>query len=122
MTMMNKINLLKTQLMEAIKNVLPQKEKKALTPDVSKLIVKIIEDDTNVLHTSLGITDERARELQDMLNRYKSQVRTTSELLVVVSKEVLHANELAFISYALGTFYRREAADMQDFLGKFFGR
>lgn len=85
------------------------KDEKKLTPDVSSLIVKIIEDDSNMLHQTLGISKKNSKRLQDLIY---DQLRTdsdngiaksnTSTLLVKLSKACTHANELAFACFALG--------------------
>jgi len=84
-------------------------EKKILTDDISSLIVRIIEDNAEDLHVSLGITEEGSQKIQELIynelekkakgNRVKAN---TSELMVALSKECTHANQLAFGCFALG--------------------
>jgi hypothetical protein len=85
------------------------KNKKLLTPDQSSLIVKIIEDDSNMLHETLGITQEDSRRIQDIIfSHLKADAArgvsksNTSALLVKLSEECKHANQLAFGCFALG--------------------
>ena len=90
----------------------PSKEKeevKVLKEDKSKLLVRIIEDDTNCLHDTLGIGEEGSKKIQDMIYDHIEADRkkgidksNVSELMVEISKKCVHANELAFACFALG--------------------
>lgn len=85
------------------------KKGKELTPDVSSLIVRIIEDDSNYLHKTLGINKENSKRLQDLIydqlqaDQKNGVAKTnTSTLMVKISEHCKHANELAFACFALG--------------------
>lgn len=86
-----------------------EKDGKILTPDVSSLIVRIIEDDTNMLHKTLGISQKNSRRLQDIIHDQFTADRkgdvalsNASTLMVKLSEACTHANELAFACFALG--------------------
>jgi hypothetical protein len=83
--------------------------KKLLTPDQSSLTVKIIEDGSNLLHITLGITTEDSKRLQKVIYDHLEKdckdgisKSNTSELMVKLSEHCVHANQLAFACFALG--------------------
>lgn len=79
-----------------------------LIPDTSSLIVKIIEDETNKLHTSLGLTDKDAKKIQERIvelliaeDAKDPMKKNLATLLATLSKECVHANQLAYASFAV---------------------
>ena len=82
---------------------------KLLVPDCTVLTVKIIEDDTEYLHTGLGISNVEAKRLQkvmqDIIENGKAKDargNNIANILVELSKSCVHANQLAFVAFALG--------------------
>jgi hypothetical protein len=83
-------------------------KKKLLTPDLSSLIVKIIEDEDDSLASTFGITEEADKKWQIRIHQLleaedaKDGKKSLSNIMVILSKECTHANELAYVSFALG--------------------
>lgn len=108
--------------------------KKLLTPDQSSLTVKIIEDDTNLLHVTLGMTKEDAKRIQKIIydaiesDRAAGRDKTNSSALMVkLSNNCVHANQLAFACFALGMITSKtthqsisNTDNMPDFLKDIF--
>lgn len=84
--------------------------KKTIQIVPNKCEVVIIEDDTIILHEKFGITTERLKQLQNKIDNYLSinnnnKDYTTDKLLVDISKDCRHCNELCAISFLLGLEY-----------------
>lgn len=78
---------------------------KELIEDKSCLLVKQIEDsDLSRMHTVLGITEERALELQSLLRDCYTKTDTVTDCIIMASKHLKHANELFIFSFMLGQF------------------
>lgn len=82
---------------------------KLLVPDCTVLTVKIIEDETEYLHTGLGISNVEAKRLQklmqDIIETGKARDKrgnNIANILVELSVHCVHANQLAFVAFALG--------------------
>ena len=82
---------------------------KLLVPDCTVLTVKIIEDDTEYLHTGLGISNVEAKRLQKLMGDIimtgkakDARGNNIANILVELSKSCVHANQLAFIAFVLG--------------------
>ena len=82
---------------------------KLLVPDCTVLTVKIIEDETEYLHTGLGISNKEAKRLQrlmqDIIETGKARDKrgnNVANILVELSQSCVHANQLAFVAFALG--------------------
>lgn len=71
------------------------------------LNVLIIEDSSNDLPTSLGITEKRSNDLNDILKNAFNTSDTITEVMVKVSKEVTHANELSYAMFHLGGYMNK---------------
>lgn len=78
------------------------KERKTLTPDTSKLLVRKINDDTEYLHAELGITDENGKRLARIVRKLVNKDLSIGEVLVELSKECNHVNELVLMAFSLG--------------------
>lgn len=63
-----------------------------------ELHVLEIEDETNNITTALGITPERAKELEDKVKTALNSSDNIVHIIVPLSKECKHANELYFVS------------------------
>lgn len=79
----------------------PSKQKSVET-DKNNLLVKIIEDDTQFVNIRLGITDKRKTELHAHLAAAMIKDHEIGIILTNLSKHCNHANELAYIAFALG--------------------
>lgn len=79
-----------------------QKEEQVLAPDKNNLLVKIIEDDTTKLHKNLGITRADSERLQKVLHEQLATKKSLADIMVEISKHCQHANQLAFLCFALG--------------------
>ena len=103
---------------------------KLLVPDCTVLTVKIIEDETEYLHTGLGISNVEAKRLQrlmqDVIESGKAKDargNNIANILVELSKNCVHANQLAFIAFALGrsTGGNDRRPSPEDLMRKLFG-
>lgn len=88
------------------KNLISQLFSKEDTPVVlpnykEYVTVKIIDDESETITGTLGISDERRNELYEIT---KSALvnETITTVLAEVSKNVTHPNELAFVSFLVG--------------------
>lgn len=80
-----------------------EKQKPVLENNQGLLNVLIIEDSNN-LPTSLGITEERSDAINDILRNAFNSSDTITEVMVKVSKQVTHANELSYAMFHLGGY------------------
>ncbi len=58
-----------------------------LEGDKSSLIVRTINDEETALHRIVGITDERAAELEQICIRAVKQATTFTSMMTVISKQ-----------------------------------
>lgn len=76
--------------------------------DDKTLEVKPADNDPKIfLHIGLGITDERANELSQILIKALSDYPSTVSSMEECSKHVKNSNELAYIMYAMGVENQR---------------
>lgn len=85
------------------KAVPKKKEKKNKTIELfvkpgTELHVLEIEDKTDNITTALGITQERAKELEEKVKVALKASDNVVQVIVPLSKECKHANELYFVS------------------------
>lgn len=64
--------------------------------------IKLIEDGAGELSKALGITDERADELQEMCCDLVNKYDNTAEIMDLAQVYANHPNEQAFINYRIG--------------------
>ncbi len=90
-------------LLKNLKNF-RKKKMKEITPDVSNLIVREINDseESDNLFEVLGIPKQRLDELMTLCKNSNEKAHKFSTVLIDVSKEVKHANELATIGAFVG--------------------
>ena len=87
----------------------------------------IINEDTDILHETLGITDARAKELSEVcLNAWDKHERTTSMVQEMLD-HCKHINEVTmifFIFHKIGEMKRIQAnkSGMEGILREMFGR
>jgi hypothetical protein len=103
---------------------------KLLVPDCTVLTVKIIEDETEYLHTGLGISNKEAKRLQrlmqDIIETGKARDKrgnNIANILVELSTHCVHANQLAFVAFALGrsTGHNDRRPPPEDLMKMLFG-
>lgn len=70
--------------------------------------VVIVEDNDKSITGTLGITDERTEFLTKLIHKQFENPQTITDMMVNISEEVLHPNELAFCIYQLGSTIARE--------------
>ena len=68
------------------------------------LRVFILDDDTNIMHTCLGITEERSDELIKIVQNSFEDSDTHTNAFVEISKSSKHANEFAYMLFHYGAF------------------
>lgn len=66
------------------------------------LRVFVLDDDTSVMHTCLGITEERSDELIEIVKGSHEDCDTHTAAFVNISKGALHANELVYMMFQYG--------------------
>lgn len=69
---------------------------------LDKTTVAEIYEDSNMIHSALGITHERYLELVDITNSALQSTKTISAAMESLSKKCKHPNELAFCSMMIG--------------------
>lgn len=84
-----------------------KKPVKNLKANKNSLLVKIIEDNTDSLTESLGITEENSDRLIKDMNRVYRSNSTVSDTMAEMSKHCKHANELIWVGFTLGTHAAR---------------
>jgi len=98
-----------------ISQLFSKKETPVTLPDYKEYVtVKIIDDESETITGTLGISDERRNELYEIT---KSALvnETITTVLAEVSKDVTHPNELAFVSFLVG--HRVGRGDNDPFRG-----
>jgi hypothetical protein len=91
----------------------------AATPAVAinpHLRVLILDDDTESLPRTLGITEEREKELDVLTERSFKDYNTFTDTFADISKEVRHANELVYCIFHVGSMAGR--AKVMSMLGE----
>lgn len=79
-----------------------KKKFKTVRSNTSKLLVRIIEDESDMLNVKLGISDENLNRLFNIAKPLLEKGVGVSEIMVELSKHCKHANELVYIIFALG--------------------
>jgi len=82
----------------------------AATPTVAinpHLRVLILDDETESLPRTLGITEEREKELDDLTKRSFEGYNTFTDTFAEISKNVRHANELVYCVFHVGSIAGR---------------
>lgn len=85
----------------------------AATPAVAinpHLRVLILDDETESLPRTLGITEEREKELDALTTRAFKDHDTFTDGFVEISKNVRHANELTYCIFHMGSFAGKQRA------------
>lgn len=99
----------------------------AATPAVAinpHLRVLILDDETESLPRTLGITEEREKELDVLTKRSFEDYNTFTDTFAEISKNVRHANELVYCVFHVGSIAGRgKTLQMleETGLGKLFG-
>ena len=73
----------------------------------SALIVDHCNPECSVLHISLGIHEERAKELGDLITTCMKRHTLLPDIFVEVSSRVMHVNELVFVTFLMGHNYKQ---------------
>jgi hypothetical protein len=74
------------------------------------LRVLILDDETDSLPRTLGITEEREKELDELTKTAYKDHKTFTDSFVDISKNVRHANEFAYCIFHMGSFCGRGRA------------
>lgn len=92
------------------------------------LRVFVLDDDTDVMHTCLGITEERSDELIEIVKGSHKDCDTHTAAFVNISKGALHANELVYMMFQYGAHVgankvaqETQLGGLQELLGKLKG-
>ncbi len=99
----------------------------AATPAVAinpHLRVLILDDETESLPRTLGITEEREKELDVLTKKSFEDYNTFTDTFAEISKNVRHANELVYCVFHVGSIAGRgKTLQMleETGLGKLFG-
>lgn len=89
-----------------------------LTPDTSRLLVRVIEDSADHLHEELGVTNENAgRLVASLKEQLKMRNVSLGTILSNLSKECNHANELALVCFGLGRMTNNKSNSGPDSIG-----
>lgn len=87
--------------------------------DNHPLVVQEINYNSDRLSESLGITDKRDSELQELIHGYMHTPNATVTIvMVLISKECKHANELAYCSFVLRSHIQKMQNPLSDFFSK----
>lgn len=97
-----------------------KKKKKTISENKNSLLVTHIEE-SDQLNVSLGITEERRHELVNLMSKYEN-CNSFSDLFERVSKEVVHANELAYICFLIGRVTATAQNPLEMLLTQIFKR
>lgn len=98
-----------------ISRLFSKKETPAVLPNYKEYVtVKIIDDESETITGTLGISDERRHELYEITKTALVNENITT-ILSDVSQHVTHPNELAFVSFLVG--HRIGKGDNDPFRG-----
>lgn len=78
------------------------------------LRVIIVDDESKQIPETLGITPERENELDQITKKAHEEFDTITDTMVEISKNVRHANELAYCIFHIGANTGRAHAIMND--------
>ncbi len=80
-------------------------------PNYKDLVrVVIVEDNDRSITGTLGITDERTVFLTKLISDQFTSPQRITDMMVNISKEVVHPNELAFCIYQISSTIARQKA------------
>lgn len=74
------------------------------------LRIIIVDDESTKIPETLGITPERENELDEMTKKAHNDFDTITDSMVEISKNVRHANELAYCIFHIGANIGRAKA------------
>ena len=98
-----------------ISRLFNKKETPVVLPDYKEYVtVKIIDDESETITGTLGISDERRHELYEITKTALVNENITT-ILSDVSQHVTHPNELAFVCFLVG--HRVGRGDNDPFRG-----
>jgi len=81
--------------------------------NTSSLIVHVIDSETDLMTVSLGITEERAKELQKLTQIEYIKADRLTQAMSELSKLIKHANELFYCSVLIADIHsQREKEHM----------
>lgn len=89
--------------------------KKTYAPSEHPMQVLIIDPDAKNLSASLGISDERFEELLSLVSKALDGLKVhgnIGELIAEASSRCVHPNELAMVSYMLGSMIEKATNPM----------
>lgn len=80
-------------------------------PNYKDLVrVVIVEDNDSSITGTLGITDERTEFLTKLIHKQFENPLKVTDIMVNISEQVLHPNELAFCIYQVSSTIARQKA------------
>ena len=102
-----------------ISQLFTKKETPVVLPDYKEyLTVKIINDDDESITGTLGITDERKKELYALTKDGIENSENITSIFTDISTQITHPNELAFVCFLVGFKLGKEEADpFQSIIG-----
>ncbi len=73
-------------------------------------VVKLSDDDrvAGEVNVELGISTERAKELEKLMRKSLMAYDSLTDVLVEMSKQCKHANELVFVGMQVGSWYAQK--------------
>lgn len=93
--------------------------KVVIIPPKNVFEVKIVNDETNSLSESIGLTEERKAELTRLTATSMIMTKKISDAINVASKQCKHANELFFVSFIIGDSLSKNKDPLRDLLQGF---
>jgi hypothetical protein len=101
----------------------PFKKKKTYPASEKGFDVLIINDESNEIGETLGISKERFDELIKMTAHAYRNHATITDTFVEIAKNCKHVNELVYMAYVVNDMNtKRNGPDMGDLLAKFLSR
>ena len=107
-----------------ISQLFSKKETPVVLPNYQDyLTVKIIDDNNESITGTLGITDERKKELYALTKNSIENSDNITSILTDISKQITHPNELAFVCFLVGFKLGKEETDpLQGIIGAIIKR
>lgn len=97
----NKQSQMKKKLLDFWRTVTFRWIKSDVADPKSYLKVEILNEESNILHEVLGITEERREALTKRCEVLLTKYDDTSQSAMEMSREILHANELFYCAYLM---------------------
>jgi len=97
------------ELTRRLKNLF--KRTKKLVPSENPVRVYEINPDSSEISESLGITEERVEYLQKKIKHLFIEESTFTKMFEEISKETVHANELAYCCFTIGGIVGKTSID-----------